>query len=101
LDPAGNEQGVSKMTITTKFFLVFMPALMIAVPAAAQRPDWSQRGDYYAPDKTIVQHPTPGELRQERESDYYSPQRTMEHQPMPGELNQGRDGDYYTPTNGN
>jgi hypothetical protein len=89
------------MTITTKLFLVFVPALLIAAPAAAQKPDWSQRGDYYAPDKTIVQQPTPGELRQEREGDYYSPQKTMERQPTPGALNQGRDGDYYAPTKGN
>jgi len=89
------------MTMITKFSLASVLALLITAPATAQQPDWSQRGDYYAPGKTIVQQPTPGELKQEEEGDYYAPGKTIVERPTPGELNQEKGGDFYAPTKGN
>jgi hypothetical protein len=92
---------MSKVTITTKLALVSILALIIAERAAAQQPDWSQRGGYYAPGKPIVQQPTPGELKGEKEGDYYVPDKTTVQQPTPGESKEEKEGDYYAPGNGN
>jgi len=89
------------MTITTKLSLACLLTLFIVAPATAQQPDWSQRGDYYAPGRTIAQQPTQQELKQEQTGDYYAPGKTMVQQPTPGETRQERQGDYYTPEKGN
>ena len=34
------------MTIVTKLSMFSVLGLIIAAPAAAQKPDWSQKGDY-------------------------------------------------------
>ena len=87
------------MTITTKLSLVSVLALLIASPAAAQTPDWSQKGDYYAPSTTIAQQPTPAQTKQAEEGDYYTPVPTIVQQPTAGELKHAEQGDYYAPTN--
>lgn len=61
------------MTITAKFSMLSVLALLTAAPAMAEQPDWSQKGDYYAPSTTVVQQPTAAELKQEKEGDYYAP----------------------------
>jgi len=40
----------------TAFTAVVLVVLSLAGPALAQVPDWSQLGDYYQPNKTIVQN---------------------------------------------
>lgn len=89
------------MTIITKLPMFFALGMIIAAPAAAQKPDWSQKGDYYAPDKTIMQQQTPQELKQIRNGDYYPPERTIVQQPTTQELKQDSEGDYYVPQKGN
>jgi hypothetical protein len=89
------------MTITTKLSVLSVLALLIAAPALAQQPDWSQKGDHYAPSTTVVQQPTAAELKQEKEGDYYAPGKRIVQQPTAKELKQEKEGDYYAPTKGN
>ena len=89
------------MTITTKLSALSVLALLIAAPAAAQQPDWSQKGDHYAPSQTIVQQPTAVEVKQEKEGDYYAPGKTVAQQSTAKELKKEKEGDYYAPTKGN
>jgi hypothetical protein len=79
--------------------LATIAVLSASTAAFAQRADWSQRGDYYAPGKTIVQQATPQELNQLREGDYYAPGKATVQRPSRSELNQFDEGDYYAPTN--
>jgi len=88
------------MTIITKLSMFSVLGLIIAAPAAAQKPDWSQKGDYYAPDKTIMQQQTPREPKQIRDGDYYAPDRTIVQQPTARELKRDSEGDYYVPQKG-
>jgi hypothetical protein len=66
----------------------------------AYGPDWSQPGDYYAPDNTAVQPLTPEQQNLVKDGDYYAPSRTIVEQPTPEQLKQDREGDYYAPVNG-
>jgi len=87
------------MTFTTKLSLVSVLALVIAGPAVAQQPNWSQAGDYYAPSKTTVQQPTAAQTRQAEQGDYYAPVPTIVQQPTARELQHAEQGDFYAPTN--
>jgi hypothetical protein len=71
-------------------------ALSMTASAFAQQAKWSQPGDYYAADESVVHQPTSQDLSQ---GDYYAPGRTMVEQPRPQEIKQNRQGDYYTPNN--
>ena len=90
----------SKMTITTKFSIVSVVALSIAAPAAAQQPDWSQKGDNYAPERTVVQQPTAAQTKQAEEGDHYAPAPTIVQQPTAPQTKRFEEGDYYAPKKG-
>jgi len=87
------------MKAIMKACLVTAVGLLISAPAMAQAPNWSQGGDYYAPNRTIVQQPTPQELNEFRGGDYYdyAPGRRLVRRPTARELNEIRRGDYYAP----
>jgi hypothetical protein len=72
--------------------------LTLSAPAMAQQPNWSQPGDYYAPENTAVP-PSPREQSEIKEGDYYAPSKTIVQQPTAGRLKQDREGDYYAPVN--
>jgi hypothetical protein len=83
-------------------FLSLEPvALLIATPVQAQSLSQVQEGDYYAPDHTVVQQPTPQELNQAREGDYYAPKKTIVQEPTVQDLQHARQGDYYAPQKSN
>jgi hypothetical protein len=85
-----------------KIFLAALAlfVLPLSAPAVAYGPDWSQPGDYYAPDNTAVQPLTPREQNLVKDGDYYAPSRTIVEQPTAEQLKQDREGDYYAPVNG-
>jgi hypothetical protein len=85
------------MKAVMKVCLIIAFGLSISAPAMAQAPHWSQRGDYYAPNRTIMQQSTPQELNEFRGGDYYAPGRSPVQQPSARELNEARHGDYYAP----
>ena len=82
-----------------KIFLAALAllALPLSAPAMAYGPDWSQSGDYYAPDNTAVQPLTPQEQGLVQDGDYYAPRNTSVQQPTPEQLKLDREGDYYAP----
>jgi hypothetical protein len=84
--------------MTTTLTLAAMVALSASAPVFAA--DWSQKGDYYAPSKTIVQRATP-ELRQFQGGDFYTTEKTVMQRPTAQGLNQFRQGDFYEFTNSN
>jgi hypothetical protein len=88
------------LTIISEFSLISVLALLITAPALAQQPDWSQKGDNYAPTTTIVQQPTAAQTKRAEEGDYYAPGKTVVQQPTAAELKQEREGDYYAPKKG-
>lgn len=83
-----------------KWTLAAVLLLPVVAPALAQQPDWSQRGDYYAPERTIVQRATPRELNKFRDGDYYAPTNTIVQQATPHQFKKFREGDYYAPGSG-
>lgn len=85
-------------TQTTMWTLAAALSLSMAAPALAQQPNWSQQGDYYAPERTVVQQATPQQLNKFREGDYYAPGNTVVQHATPQQLNKFRDGDYYAPS---
>jgi hypothetical protein len=89
------------MKILTTLYLTSIVALALAVPAAAQDPSWSQRGDHYAPGSTTVQQPSAAQTQQAKEGDYYAPGKTTVEQPSAAQLRQDKQGDYYAPDKGN
>jgi len=83
-------------------FLSLEPcALLIATPVRAQSLSQVQEGDYYAPDHTVAQQPTPQELNRAMEGDYYAPSKTIVQEPTAQELQHARQGDYYAPQKSN
>lgn len=85
------------MKTAIKICLITTLGLSMSAPAVAQAPNWSQDGDYYAPNRTIVQQSTPQELTEFRGGDYYAPSKSHVKQPTARELNEVRHGDYYAP----
>lgn len=51
------------MKAVMKVCLMTTLGLSMSAPVMAQAPNWSQEGDYYAPNGTIVQQPTPQESK--------------------------------------
>ncbi len=85
------------MKAKRRLILMAVIALSVSTPALAQRPDWSQPGDYYRPGNTIVQQPTPRQQYLSRHGDYYAPGRRIVRQPTPRQLYLFQHGDYYAP----
>jgi hypothetical protein len=85
-----------------KIFLAALAllALPLSAPAMAYGPDWSQSGDYYAPDNTAVQPLTPQEQSLVKDGDYYAPRGTIVEQPTAEQLKLDSEGDYYAPAKG-
>lgn len=84
------------MTIITKLSVATVIVLSVAAPVAAQTP--AHEGDYYAPDKTIVQQPNAAQLQQDKQGDYYAPSKTIVQDPSAAQLQQDKQGDYYAPS---
>ena len=80
-----------------KNFVAALAFLALPAPAVAQQPNWSQPGDYYAPDSTAVQPLTPHEQDLVKDGDYYASSKIIVQQPPPEQLKQDREGDYYAP----
>lgn len=87
------------MKAVMKVCLMTALGVSISAPAMAQAPHWSQGGDYYAPNRTMVQQPSPQEQNEFRGGDYYdyAPGRRSVRQPTARQLNEIRHGDYYAP----
>ena len=51
------------MKAVMKVCLMTTLGLSMSAPVMAQAPNWSQEGDYYAPNGTIVQQPTPQRIK--------------------------------------
>ena len=85
---------------TTTWMLTAALSLSMAAPALAQQPNWAQQGDYYAPERTIVQQATPQQSAKFREGDYYAAGSTVVQHATPHQLKKFREGDYYVPSSG-
>lgn len=85
------------MKAVMKVCLMTTLGLSMSAPVMAQAPNWSQEGDYYAPNGTIVQQPTPQESKQFQEGDYYAPGKTTAQRATPRQEYLIRHGDYYAP----
>ena len=80
-----------------KLLLFIVVALTAPAAALAQSPNWSQRGDYYAPERTVTQRVRPQALSQYREGDYYASHDTVVEQPTARHTHRFSEGDYYAP----
>ena len=80
-----------------KVCLSMIIALAAPAGALAQSPNWSQRGDYYAPEGTVTQRASSRASSQFWEGDYYAPHGTVVEQPTARQSRRFREGDYYAP----
>ena len=59
------------MKMLSKMFVIAGLAAFVPAPVFAQSTDLIKQGDYYAPNKTVVQQPTAQELNEARQGDFY------------------------------
>jgi hypothetical protein len=87
----------TEMKASMKTILTVALALSASSPALAQQPDWSQPGDYYAPENATVPQLTRRQRYLFQHGDYYAADRTIMQRPTPRQLYLFRHGDYYAP----